>query len=177
MEVVTAGEHLQDADKIRGRCPQAIDGVRGIAVAIGDAERKDVAFASQGPDLFPIQQASRDTVGLRETDDVARQALHHGRPDPDGGEAIETRGARQHERPGVPRVIGTEHASPPSPPARRATQGTADSVRAAHADRIAARSAHTDASPALGPALVPGGRPPGWWAARWASGVHARRRL
>src|SRR5207245_54529 len=90
---------------------------------------------------------------------------------------IETRGARQHERPGVPRVIGTEHASPPSPPARRATQGTADSVRAAHADRIAARSAHTDASPALGPALVPGGRPPGWWAARWASGVHARRRL
>src|SRR5437879_5538726 len=42
-QVVTAGEYLQDADKVRGRCTQAIDGVRGIAVAISDAERKDVA--------------------------------------------------------------------------------------------------------------------------------------
>src|SRR5262249_55145281 len=154
-----------------------IDGVRGIAVAIGDAERKDVAFASQSPDLFPIQEAGRDAVGLRETHDVARQALHHGCPDPDGCEAIETRGARQHERTGVPRFIGTEHAIPPSSPARRAPRGTTDSVRAVHADRIATRSAHTDASTALGLALVPGCRPPQWWAARWASGVHARRCL
>jgi hypothetical protein len=36
--------------------------MRGIAVAIGDAERKDVAFASQCPDFFPIQQASRDRL-------------------------------------------------------------------------------------------------------------------
>src|SRR6266487_2502552 len=90
MEVVTAGEPLQDADKVRGRCTHAIDGVRGIAVAIGDAERKDVAFARQSPDLFPIQEAGRDAMGLRETHDVARQALHHGRPDPHGCEAIET---------------------------------------------------------------------------------------
>src|SRR6266545_6510962 len=151
--------------------------MRGIAVAIGDAERKDVAFASQCPDFFPIQQASRDTVGLRETHDVARQALYHGRPDPNGCEAIETRGARQHEWTGVPRFIGTEHVIPPSPPARRANQGIADSVRAAHADRIASRSAHTDASTSLGPPLVPGCRPPQWWAAPWASGVHARRRF
>ena len=76
-EVATAGEHLEDADKVRGRCTQAIDGVRGVAVPIGDAERKDVAFAGQWSDLFPLQQAGRDGVGLRETHDVARQVFDH----------------------------------------------------------------------------------------------------
>ena len=159
---VTAGEQLQDADKVRGRCPQAIDGVRGIAVAIGDAERKDVAFASQAPDLFPIQEAGRDAVSLRETHDIARQALHHGRPDPDGCEAIETRGARQHERPGVPRCIGTKHAILPSRQARQPGHGRVSPCRACRSHRVqggAHRRVDVPGSGArarVSPAAVPG---------------------